>query len=292
MRFKIISVLSALIVFLISINVWADSSQPLPKFFGIYIVDSKTLIELKPQTPDYVIAFPMYKIGVDGLKDVPNVRVKDSNASVIVFREGVELSMLRFVKLQYIKCANAGQFNIMGTHPQFFRNVYGMSMDAIIPINMWVYETHMQFKIAPVEGKTGMYRIVPTQPLQPGVYVVHFHARRYFGTPHAVVGGGVVYPFVFGIELPQKGERGVLVDAVKEKTEVNREYIDPAKLEGEINRALRKAGLGGVKSEVGDNLSVTLRGTVSNGEERNRAVEIAKNKGAKSVKDLISVIGQ
>jgi len=69
--------------------------------------------------------------------------------------------------------------------------------------------------------------------------------------------------------------------------------IDPAKLEGDINRALRNAGLRGVTSEVNDNLEVTLKGSVGSNNEKNRAFEIAKSfKEAKKIRDVIFVVEQ
>lgn len=51
------------ILFLISIVIVSTTihvnaqSAPLPEFFGIYLLDSKNLIELMPQKLDYVIPF-------------------------------------------------------------------------------------------------------------------------------------------------------------------------------------------------------------------------------------------
>lgn len=71
--------------------------------------------------------------------------------------------------------------------------------------------------------------------------------------------------------------------------------IDAAKLEGEINRALRNGGIKGVTAEVNDDLHVTLKGSVSSRTEKDRAFEIAKtfrDKGAKGIRDIIFVVEQ
>jgi len=71
--------------------------------------------------------------------------------------------------------------------------------------------------------------------------------------------------------------------------------IDPAKVEGEINRALRDAGLRGVTAEVNNNLEVTLKGSVASQYEKDRAFEIAKtfsNKGVRRIRDIIFVVEQ
>ncbi|MDI6891359.1 MAG: BON domain-containing protein, partial [Thermodesulfovibrionales bacterium] len=69
--------------------------------------------------------------------------------------------------------------------------------------------------------------------------------------------------------------------------------IDPAKLEGDINRALRNAGLRGVTAEVNDDLQVTLKGSVGSKYEKDEAFEIAKKfKEAKRIRDVIFVVEQ
>jgi ribosomal protein L40E len=69
--------------------------------------------------------------------------------------------------------------------------------------------------------------------------------------------------------------------------------VDPAKLEGDINRALRNAGLGSVTAEVNDNLEVTLKGSVMSQHEKEKAFEITNRfKEVKRIKDKIFVIQQ
>lgn len=67
--------------------------------------------------------------------------------------------------------------------------------------------------------------------------------------------------------------------------------IDPAKLEGEINRALRNGGVGSVTAQVADDLSVTLKGSVTSAEQKDRAFQVARRFQAKGMpKDRIFVI--
>lgn len=66
---------------------------------------------------------------------------------------------------------------------------------------------------------------------------------------------------------------------------------DPAKLEGDINRALRNAGLKGVNAEVNDNLEVLLKGTVLSGSDKDKAFEVARTfREAKRIKDRVFII--
>jgi hypothetical protein len=181
-----------LIVIVIT-TVQVSSQMSLPEFFGVYVLDSKTLIELSSQKLDYVVPFRGLPIGIDGIKSTPTVQVNNSNINIILYFEGVKPSKLKLEKLKYIDSMTARQFNYQGTLPQFFQNVYGVPMNTLIPINMWVYESEVQFRMAPVEGRSKMYRVVPTQPLTSGVYVLHF--GEFNGTPHAVSGEGEVYAF-------------------------------------------------------------------------------------------------
>ena len=66
---------------------------------------------------------------------------------------------------------------------------------------------------------------------------------------------------------------------------------DPVKMEGELNRALRNAGLSGITAEVGDDLIVTLKGSTGNADDKNRAFEVAKSfNGIRKVRDRIFVV--
>jgi len=69
--------------------------------------------------------------------------------------------------------------------------------------------------------------------------------------------------------------------------------IDPAKLEGDINRALRNAGLYSVTAVVNNNLEVTLKGSVRSNYEKDKAFDIVKRfKEVKKIRDIIFVVEQ
>lgn len=68
---------------------------------------------------------------------------------------------------------------------------------------------------------------------------------------------------------------------------------DPAKLEGEINRALRSRGVGGVSAQVGDDFSITLKGSTTSTAQKDQAFQIARQfKGVGAVKDRVFVVEQ
>lgn len=79
-------------------------------------------------------------------------------------------------------------------------------------------------------------------------------------------------------------------DAVVARSTITR---DPAKLEGEINRALRRVGVGGVSAQVGDDFSITLKGSTTSVAQKDQAFQIARQfKGVGAVKDRVFVVEQ
>lgn len=66
--------------------------------------------------------------------------------------------------------------------------------------------------------------------------------------------------------------------------------IDPAKLEGDINRALRSRDINSVMAQVNDDMTLTLKGSVS-AAEKERALQLARQvRGIRGIKDKIFVI--
>ncbi len=66
---------------------------------------------------------------------------------------------------------------------------------------------------------------------------------------------------------------------------------DPAKLEGQINRALREGGIGGVTAQIGDDFSATLKGAARSTGEKEKAFQIARQfQAVRDVKDQIFVV--
>jgi hypothetical protein len=67
--------------------------------------------------------------------------------------------------------------------------------------------------------------------------------------------------------------------------------LKPAKLEGELNRALRNAGIKGITAEVGDDLIVTLKGSTGSTDDKKIAFDIARSfNGIRKVRDRIFVV--
>ena len=90
---------------------------------------------------------------------------------------------------------------------------------------------------------------------------------------------------------PVKKKNGPQPALKTETKEKEHEKIDLPRLEGQINRALRKEGLDGVTAEVDDSAVVTLKGVVKNLRDKKKAFETAKSfSGVRQVKDIIFVI--
>ncbi|MCG6553946.1 MAG: BON domain-containing protein [Candidatus Magnetominusculus sp. LBB02] len=68
-------------------------------------------------------------------------------------------------------------------------------------------------------------------------------------------------------------------------------HSDAGAIEGAINSSLKSAGLSKVTAEVNENLEVTLKGTVSNARDKNKAFDTIKHvKGVRKIKDHIFVV--
>lgn len=66
--------------------------------------------------------------------------------------------------------------------------------------------------------------------------------------------------------------------------------IDPSKLEGDINRALRNRDINSVTAQVNDDMSLTLKGSAS-ADEKERAMQFARQvRGIRGIKDKIFVV--
>ena len=65
------------------------------------------------------------------------------------------------------------------------------------------------------------------------------------------------------------------------------------RLESEINRALRNAGISSVSAEVKDDMGVVVKGTVRSAGDKQQAMQIVQGfRQARSVRDIIFVVGQ
>lgn len=81
-----------------------------------------------------------------------------------------------------------------------------------------------------------------------------------------------------------------IVKLAPPKTPQESTAIDPAKLEGDINRSLRSRDINSINAQVNDDMSLTLKGSASAG-EKERAMQYARQvRGIRGIKDKIFVV--
>jgi len=129
----------------------------------------------------------------------------------------------------------------------------------------------------------------PAPAIQPAPSVVNFQRKSNI-LMQALVGAGVGFlllALVGGVVyLKNQRQEPVPPVAVVVKT-------SPALLEGEINRALRTAGMNEVFSAVDDQFGVLLKGTVPNEALKAKAIEAARSfPQVAKVRDMIFVVEQ
>jgi len=165
-----------------------DAKVPLiPMSYGYYVIDEGQLLELKP-TP--VVTKMGLEVGgrsglgyaKDGFAGEPSLSLRSHSPIFIVYQQNlvsfefqkpVDISSFRLSDLVYVATKPAYVFNIIGTNPRFFRNVYGRDENDVIQIDLWSPKTEVPLRIEPVEGKHGMYRLIPRTPLRPGRYAFY-----------------------------------------------------------------------------------------------------------------------
>ena len=69
------------------------------------------------------------------------------------------------------QCGNAGS---IPAGAAFFIDVYGRNYYDVIELNFWRPKNQVRLRIEPVEGKHGMYKLIPELLLKPGLYTLYF----------------------------------------------------------------------------------------------------------------------
>ena len=133
---------------------------PIPEFFGLYVVAGRKLIEIKPIEV-------IRKANQIGLAKSPQINVEDSEAYLISYMEGrspknLALAQLKFVEREIVEFVPPG-----GMRDPKFRY-----KKQPVDFNMWVLGKTIELKVAPVQDRQHMYRLVPATPLVSGVYAL------------------------------------------------------------------------------------------------------------------------
>ncbi|MFQ5964228.1 MAG: hypothetical protein ACE5KZ_08100 [Candidatus Scalinduaceae bacterium] len=156
-----------------------DIQESIPTAYGFYaVVDDRP--EKLPSSP-VVTTFGLVVGGnsdrgmaVDGMEGNPPVKLRTTSLNFILYQQGINVTSIRLGKLELMRELKAGQFNILGTKQQFFKNVYGRSPYDTIKINLWRPKTLMRLKVEPISSRPDMFRLTPETPLSPGRYAFYF----------------------------------------------------------------------------------------------------------------------
>ena len=183
-------ILSIGIIFIFSCSFFDDT--PKPKYFGIYLVDKNELVELNGQK----VSFSGNLMNsIVGIKSKPEKCILAPNSYIILYSKDIPYKSLKLTKLQY----------------QTFGNVNNIIGKQMVEVQMWVKERDIELKVAPLKGKDYMYKLVPVDPLETGLYSVNFGNLGDQATISIVGQENKVYPFCFGNFESQIMELGINV---------------------------------------------------------------------------------
>jgi hypothetical protein len=158
----------------------SEKASLIPTAYGFYVVDEGQLRELKPSPVITKIGLqpggPRSRLAgsaMDGFAGEPPFSIASQAPIFIVYQQNVNPNDFHLANLVYVSTKQAGQFNYFGTNPMFFRNLYGVNESDIIRIDLWRPKAQIPLRIEPVEGKTGMFRLIPNSPLKPDKYTLY-----------------------------------------------------------------------------------------------------------------------
>ena len=155
------------------------NQTPKPEYFGIYIVDKDNLIELEKS-----------KLGANanllsalvGLEEPPELQIETDEFYLIYYSNDIPYSSVYLSKLEYKTSAQIENFT-------------GKQK---VDMNMWVQEKKIPLKVAPIKGEEDMYRLVPNESLNNGVYAVHYGILDNQATLEIAKKNDSVYGFLIG----------------------------------------------------------------------------------------------
>lgn len=169
-----------------------SASPVFPTAYGYYMLDHGQYRDVHPTAVTVVIGLSVPASGtgfaVDGLSGNPSIAADPDKPELLVYQQTLDVASLKLAKLDFVRNMQASQFNMMGTNPQFFRNIYGVELNQPVAVNLWRPEEHdVPLKTEPVTGRNGMFRLVPAATLAPGRYALYLgdtmhKAGMIFGT--------------------------------------------------------------------------------------------------------------
>lgn len=148
----------------------------LPSVFGTFVSDGQNTRPLNsvPVRTVYGLVIGDRGFAVDGI--APNqeaTRLQTRSPSFILYDHSPSPNMWRLSSVELVATMYAGQFNILGTDPRFFKNIYRKSATDRVAVNLLRPHRNIQMTVAPIDGKPGMFRLEPIEPLDLGRYVLY-----------------------------------------------------------------------------------------------------------------------
>lgn len=153
----------------------------IPAVYGYYVVDGEQLRELEPVS--VVTKMGLQPGGprsgnpgsaMDGFAGEPLLSIDSQSPIFIVYQQDVDINDFHLSDLVYVRTQQAYQFNKLGTNPAFFRSTYFRDYYDVIQIDLWRPKNEVPLRIEPVEGKSGMYRLIPKSELKQGRYTLYY----------------------------------------------------------------------------------------------------------------------
>lgn len=174
-------------ILLLSICIYS-CKEKLPDSYGIYAVSNNEMNTLVPQK--LMFKGNMFS-SISGLKEATGISY-NSVKELIVFEKNANPQKIFLTKLKFQDGCEV-------------QDLFGKSY---MELKLWTVDNDMKIKIAPVDGKTDMYRIIPQSPLKDGFYAIHFGELSNMETLSAI--DKVVYGFVIGSSIKpyQLSEKG------------------------------------------------------------------------------------
>lgn len=153
-----------------AINQGGQSQPAIPAAFGYYgrINDQYVEIGRTSISTFFGLRLADRGIAVDGFDRAATPPRVDATADFIVYQRGIDPNEIRFAQLHDVRSMQAIEFNALGTAPEFFQNVYGVSPYTQFDVNLLRPGAPSPLRVEPVQGVPDMYRLIPTGRLQPG----------------------------------------------------------------------------------------------------------------------------
>ncbi len=175
----------------------------MPSAYGYYAFDHGAYRDLTPTPVRIVIGLSVPASGtgfaVDGVSANPPQTFDADGLLFLTYQQNVDVNALHLVKLELTGSMQASQFNMIGTNPQFFRNIYGVDYNQNVAVNLWrPQEQDCPLRTEPIVGRNGMFRLTPSSVLAPGRYVIYsgealHRSNMIFGTRSAASTNTVFY---------------------------------------------------------------------------------------------------